>query len=92
MKYSKTYLQQLSNECIDVEFYKFNNANHKIHTDNITDIDMTWDELPEDIECEWIQADEEHYNRTILANTSISANFADWYGDNNAKVMLIVLE
>lgn len=92
MKYTKKHLQDLSNDCIDVEFYQFNSSNHSIHTDNITSIDIDWADLPdEDIECKYALMDEREYERTILANSSASADFADWYDDSNAIVMIIVL-
>lgn len=36
-------------------------------------------------------ADEDTYNKTVLANSEIAADFDDWYGDINAKVLCILL-
>ena len=35
---------------------------------------------------------EEEYNYSILANGDATADFTDWYGDKNAKVLCIMLE
>jgi hypothetical protein len=34
---------------------------------------------------------EEEYDHSILANTSDKADFIDWYGDKDAKVLCIML-
>lgn len=36
--------------------------------------------------------DEEEYNNTIMANCDIYADFEDWYGNKNAKVLCIMIK
>jgi hypothetical protein len=36
--------------------------------------------------------DEEEYNDTLLANTCIEADFAEWYNNKDAKVLVIMVE
>ena len=36
-------------------------------------------------------ADEDTYNKTVLANSEIAADFEDWYGDDTAKVLCILM-
>lgn len=66
--YSKETLKRWASECIDVEFYKFIGEKESIHTDSVRSIDVSWEDLPEDVECEYLQADEEDYNNTLYAN------------------------
>lgn len=34
---------------------------------------------------------ESEYNNTLLANSDVSADFADWYGNSNAQVLCVML-
>ena len=36
--------------------------------------------------------DEEEYNNTIMANCDIYADFEDWYGDKDAKVLCVMIK
>lgn len=36
--------------------------------------------------------DEDTYNGTILANTVDTANFADWLGNKDAKILCIIIK
>lgn len=92
MKSYKGYLTSLAKDCSDIEIYKFVGKKHSIHTDNIKDSAYSSiDELPDEVECDWQIMDEEDYNRTILANGGEKADFKGWYGDKNAKVLVVVL-
>lgn len=92
MKHSKTYLEDLAKGCADIEIYKFIGKKHSIHTDNIKDSAYSSiDELPDEVECDCQIMDEEDYNRTILANGGEKSDFEGWYGDKNAKVLIVVL-
>lgn len=92
MKHSKNYLKDLAKGCADIEIYKFVGKKHSIHTDNISDSGYSSiDELPDEVECDCQIMDEEDYNRTILANGGEKADFEGWYGDKNAKVLIVVL-
>lgn len=35
--------------------------------------------------------DEEDYNNSILANSSVSADFAEWYDDKDARILCILI-
>lgn len=35
---------------------------------------------------------EEEYNNTLMANGDIYADFEDWYGDKDAKVLCIMIK
>lgn len=35
--------------------------------------------------------DEESYEQSILANADLRANFEDWYGNKDAKVLCMML-
>ena len=36
--------------------------------------------------------DEEDYNQSLLAGCDITADFEDWYGDRNAKILCIMIK
>lgn len=49
-------------------------------------------EVNDDMEAVSYQlADEDTYNKTVLANSEIAADFEDWYGDDTAKVLCILM-
>ncbi len=74
----------------DVEFYEYNNNNvHGVHTDSITSLDV--DKLPAGMPCDIYEMDEDEYNKTILANSSTNANFDEYYGNKDAKVLVILI-
>jgi hypothetical protein len=71
----------------DVEVYKnYNSTKYGFHTDRIKSVD---DFSGNDEVKEYSLVDEEEYGGTILANSSLSADFEEWFGDKNAKVLLI---
>lgn len=90
--YEKNYLKELASNCADVEIYVYRGENHSIHTDSIKGLDINLDNLPDEIECDFSEMDEEEYNETILANSGVKADFDDWYDDKEAKVLVIVLD
>lgn len=86
-------IREITNEYLgkfaDYEIYKAEDARHCMfpHTDYIKSV-----ELPLDTELEEFEAhlmDQDEYDRTILANAD-HADFAEWYGDAEAKVLVIV--
>ena len=81
------------NEVTDVEVYRFTSKVHKLHTDYIENINWDYGEdYYENREAVTYEImDEDDYNRTILANYSDSADFDAWYGDSDAKVLVIVI-
>lgn len=75
----------------DIEVYKPNNCgeyypNH-FHTDNckFTD-DWTEDSYVKLVDL----MDEEDYNNSLMENCD-SADFEEWYGDKNAKILCMML-
>ncbi len=52
---------------------------------------MSIDNLPENFTGQVELMDEEEYGNTILANSSMYADFEDWYGCKDAKVLVVVL-
>lgn len=49
-------------------------------------------EVNDDMEAVSYQlADEDMYDKTVLANSEIAADFEDWYGNKDAKVLCILL-
>lgn len=105
LKTNKSELTKIYNSnpnAYDVEIYQFRSPMHSIHTDSITsiygkdedggDLFDDIDQLPDrEFEAAWMWMDEAEYNQTILANSSITADFAEWYGDKNAQVLVIIL-
>lgn len=77
----------------DVEYYR--NAfgcTHQIdfNLEHCTGVDAN--EINDDMEAITYQlADEGTYNKTVLANSEIAADFDDWYGSEDAKVLYILL-
>lgn len=56
-----------------------------------TDFCRSTEEYSDEDEVEtWELVDEEGYNNTILANASPAADFDEWYGDQNVKILLIL--
>lgn len=83
----KETMEKYEGQYADVEVYRnFNSNRMGFHTDRIRSVeDYSSDD--EAIECELM--DESDYNNSILANTSLSANFAEWYDDANAKILVL---
>ena len=71
----------------DIEVYA-DKGRGTFHTDNIKDVD----DVPENTRVvAWELMDEDTYNQTILANTCVTADFEDWYGNKEAKVLCILI-
>ena len=93
MKTVEDVLKLFSNEKIDdIEYYR--NVNDKFfkwfHGDFMESVDEE-DVKPNDLVYTWGIMEEEEYEHSILANSGIYADFEDWYGNANAKVLIIVL-
>ena len=72
----------------DIEFYKFRWGQKKIHSDYIEYIEDVSDEAPvEDFEL----MDEERYNFSVSANCCEEADFKTWYGNSDARVLVIII-
>lgn len=78
----------------EVEVWQYTDKSHRLHSDFIRNIDGQYA-----IDCyEFCEAhdyrimDEEEYNATVLANTSEYADFDSWYGNKDAKVLVIMID
>ena len=77
---------------VEVEVYRwYNGKRHIVHTDSIVSIDEMLEDFDDDTPCDCYLMDENEYEHAILANSSIRADFADWYGDPNAKILIVIL-
>lgn len=87
-------IEQMAAQAAEVEIYRFTQQDRYIrgiHTDNTASMDMKVGDLPDEFKGDVQLMDEEEYDSTILANSSMSADFEDWYGNKNAKVLVVVL-
>ena len=94
LRYTKTQIEIMAAKAAEVEIYSFNQADkyiHGIHTDNMRNLDIDTDALPAEFDGMVELMTEQEYNDTVLANSSVSADFADWYGNKDAKVLVVVL-
>lgn len=83
----KEIMSIYSGEYDDIEFYEMVNQSHRIHTDSIRAIECQ-DENKEVRHYELM--DEDDYNHSVLANSSIYADFEAWYGNKDAKILIVV--
>ena len=79
-----------SQGCADVEIYAYTDSRRRLLTDSIKSLDVSLSEV-EGYDGDVFIMDEDEYNSTVLANSCTSADFAEWYGDANAKVCVIIL-
>lgn len=94
LKQTRQEVQELAKQAAEVQIFRFTQLDkfvHGIHTDNTGGMDMKVEDLPEEFKGDVQMMDEEDYGDTILANSSMCADFEDWYGDKNAKVLVVVL-
>lgn len=94
MTYTRNEVKEMAAQAAEVEIYRFTQLDRyirSIHTDNTACLDMTIDNLPDEFKGDVQLMDEEEYDNTLLANSSMSADFEDWHGDKNAKVLVVVL-
>lgn len=84
------YLKEIAKNCADVEFYTSETMSYPT-TDNVRSVDVDFDELKENVVCNFYEMDEEQYNSTICANCE-AADFDMFFDDKNAKVLVIVLD
>jgi hypothetical protein len=94
LSYTKEEVKKMAAQAAEVEIYRFNQADRYIrgiHTDNTACVDMSVGNLPDEFTGRVELMDEEEYGNTILANSSMDADFEDWYGSKDAKVLVVVL-
>ena len=87
-------VQELAAQAAEVQIFRFTQLDRYIrgiHTDNTGGMDMNVADLPEEFKGDVQLMDEEEYDNTLLANSCTSADFEDWYGDKDAKVLVVVL-
>lgn len=91
IKELKELLKDESKKYVDVEYYTLNNknVNKVIHTDTIQAIKEVNDDMKV---LDYQLMTEDDYNNTILANTCERADFGVWYDDENAKVLVVIVE
>ena len=94
LSYTREEVKKMAAQAAEVEIYRFNQADRYIrgiHTDNTACLDMSVDNLPDEFTGKVELMDEEEYDNTILANSSMDADFEDWHGSKDAKVLVVVL-
>lgn len=80
-------------EYCEVEVFKANESGEyypdHFHTDNCE----TTDDYDDDTEIGiYSLMDEEEYNNTILVNGCVTADFGEWYGNKDAKVLCLLIK
>lgn len=91
MTYEELLLTKEASECVEVECYEGVYGNdYSFHTDKIKSYDKK--PKPYDIVLEYELMDEDDYNDSVLANSSESADFAEWYNDENAMVLVVLIQ
>lgn len=83
----KEIIEENKGNYYNIEVYKFNSNNKRIHTDFINYLE---DYNTEDEVEDYVLMDEEEYDTTILANSTERANFEEWYDNKDAKVLVII--
>lgn len=82
-------------EAAEVEYFFTLNNEVSYHTDQLIYLDDQYyidpNKETDTPVLDYELMTEEEYDRTILGNACISADFADWYGDKNAKVLCVLL-
>lgn len=85
----KEIIEKHGMNCVEVEVYNADRMHFRsIHTDSIRSC-YEYDENDEVLDFEVMC--EERYNDTVLANSCVSADFSEWYGDNNAQILVIII-
>lgn len=76
------------------EVWKYKDGTHRLHTDFIENIDSDTDiSTYGDAEAYYYNLfDEEDYNGSINANSCVTDDFEQLYGDKDAKVLVIMLD
>ena len=84
----KELLEELKGQYASYEIYELFSKNKGFHTDNLKDcVDNT------DLEViGYERVDEEEYDKSVLANACETADFESWFGDKDAKVLLVAVE
>ena len=89
IKELKELLEEQGREYVNMEVYSYLFSNHSIHTDSIKSVEEYSDD---DEVIDYELMNEEDYQRTILANSCDIADFAEWYDDANAIVLIVIID
>ena len=85
-------IREHEGQVADVEICVAEGSIENLYTDRIRSVEgLDQDHDYEFEEIAYHVMDEEDYDRTILANTGEYADFADWYDDEDAKVLVIAI-
>lgn len=76
-------------EYTDWEAYTYTDSSKRLSTDFIKSIENV--NLEAEVEDWWLM-DQAEYNDTILSNSSVKADFGEWYDDAAAKVLVVVVK
>lgn len=80
---SKEIKDMFDGDYVEVEVYKpLSTGRYYPNGDYTEDMEVGLHEL----------VDEEDYNQSLLAGCDITADFEDWYGDRNAKILCIMIK
>ena len=82
-----------ANNCDAYEIYAYTGAVHKLHGDYIVNLDEVenYDAIKNKKVLDYEIMNEDRYNETILANSGESADFEIFYGNKDAKVLVMVI-
>ena len=75
LSYTREEVKKMAAQAAEVEIYRFNQADRYIrgiHTDNTDSMDVKVDDLPDEFKGDVQLMDEEEYENTLLANSSMS--------------------
>ena len=78
-----------NSEYTDWEAYTYTDSSKRLSTDFIKSIENV--NLDAEVEDWWLM-DQDEYNDTILSNSSVKADFGEWYDDAAAKVLVVVVK
>lgn len=84
----KELKEQYKGKCAGTELYRYRDGIHEIHADSIFAVN---DDCDDQEVCDFKLMGESEYNKTIYAHSTYTADFDDYFGDKNAKVLIIVL-
>lgn len=77
-------------EYTDIELYTAKDRDHRnFHSDYIKSYEG--EEKDELLIVDYQLMDEDDYNHSVVANTCVSADFTEWYGDKDAKVLVCIV-
>lgn len=92
----KELKEELKGQYAECEVYRSTDkSSNTFHTDHCVSLDdcSPHGNYTEDMKIKAYELmDEDEYNNSILANGEFTADFNDWYGNKNAKVLCILVD